>query len=358
MSLKLTADDSGRILKHTQVDNYYYRDPLLSHINYFDFVQFFRLEKQKHLHHSKNGNPRLGTFRRYSLKEAHPLSKTHEIVEHTNVELGHGSQILVPHVVGLSIPRPQHSSFHLFMLAHFKPFSSDFPLIEKNKTVQSTFNDFSFSEKSKLIMKNWEAIYECEDERDADRLCKRAALAKESQALTRSMAFENGDDLIDVSSEQMTAKKDFEVNSILLKLLESNWLKKVDEYSVPIQTEKVKTLEIPDLTKSLLQTWKNEMKSQEEVILTRRRNAQDTSNQIGAQEIPETEIGTNAIPTLNNSTSVKETENLTDQDVPFETREELLNRIIQEETLNRKQTIAFRIIANSFLSSWMIEKME
>ena len=234
------------------------------------------------------------------------------------------------------------------MLAHFKPFSSEFPLIERNKTVQSTFNDFSFSEKSRLIMKNWEAIYECEDERDADRLRKRAALAKESQALTHSMAFEDDDDLIAVSSEQMTAKKDFEVNSVLLRLLESNWLKKVEEYSVPIQTEKVKTLEIPDLTKSLLQTWKNEMKSQEEVILTRRRNAQDTSNQIGTQEILETEIGTNAIPTLDTPTSVKETETMTDKDVPLETREELLNRIIQEETLNRKQTIAFCIIANSF----------
>jgi PIF1-like helicase len=39
---------------------------------------------------------------------------------------------------------------------------------------------------------------------------------------------------------------------------------------------------------------------------------------------------------------------MADKDVPFETQEELLNRIIQEETLNRKQTIAFRIIANSF----------
>jgi len=234
------------------------------------------------------------------------------------------------------------------MLAHFKPFSSEFPLIEKNKTVQSTFNDFSFSEKSRLVMKNWEAIYACKDERDADRLHKRAALAKESQALTCSMAFGNDDDLIDVSSKQMTAKKYFEVNSILLRLLESNWLKKVEEYSVPMQTEKDKPLEIPDLTKSLLQTWKNEMKSQEEVILRRQRNAQDTSNQIGVQEIPETEIGTNAILTLNTSTSVKETETMTDKDVPFETREELLNRIIQEETLNQKKTIAFHIIANSF----------
>jgi len=141
---------------------------------------------------------------------------------------------------------------------------------------------------------------------------------------------------------------DLKPSRSLTKKMLKNILDNLHPSPVPIQTEKVKTLEIPDLTKSLLQTWKNEMKSQEEVILTRQRNAQDTSNQIGAQKISETEIGTNAIPTLNTSTSVKETETMTDKDVPFETREELLNRIIQEETLNQKQTIAFRIIANSF----------
>ena len=183
-------------------------------------------------------------------------------------------------------------------------------------------------------MKNWEAIYECEDERDADRLRKRAALAKESQALTQSMVFDD-DEIIDVSSEIMTAKKDFEVNSVLLKLLESNWLKKMQEHSSPIQTEYIRTLEIPDLTKTLLQTWKTEMKSQENFIFACRRNAQDQSNQIGAQETPaDTEIGSDFTPTLNASTSVKETETMASNDISPETREELLNRIIEEETLN------------------------
>ena len=96
-------------------------------------MQFYRVERQKSLHYAQNGNPRLGTFTRYSFKKEHPLSKTHEIVEHTNIDLGHGSQILVPRVVGLSIPRPHASSFHLFMLAHFKPFSPELRLIEKKK---------------------------------------------------------------------------------------------------------------------------------------------------------------------------------------------------------------------------------
>ena len=182
-------------------------------------MQFFCVEKQKHLHYTKNGNPQLGIFARYSFKQEHPLSKTNEIVEHTNTDLGHVSHILVPHVVGLSIPRPHASSFYLFMLAHL-PFFPELPLIEKNKSIESTFNEFGFSGKSKLIMNNWEAIYECEDERDADQLHKKAALAKESQALTCSMVFD--DEIVDVSPEIMTAIKDFKINSIPLKLLESN----------------------------------------------------------------------------------------------------------------------------------------
>ena len=71
----------------------------------------------------------------------------------------------------------------------------------------------------------------------------------------------------------MTTKEDFELNSVLLKLLESNWLKKVQEYSTPIPTEYIKTLEIPDLTKSSLQTWGTELKSQENFMFAHRRNA-------------------------------------------------------------------------------------
>ena len=57
-------------------------------------------------------------------------------------------------------------------------------------------------------------------------MAKITALAKKSQALTHAMVFDDYDEIIDLSSEIMTAKKYFEINSILLKLLESNWLKK------------------------------------------------------------------------------------------------------------------------------------
>ena len=52
-NLQLTADESHQILKHTQINNSYYHDSSQSHINFFDFVQFYCIEKQKPLHHTK-----------------------------------------------------------------------------------------------------------------------------------------------------------------------------------------------------------------------------------------------------------------------------------------------------------------
>ena len=50
-----------------------------------------------------------------------------------------------------------------------------------------------------------------EDERDADQLHKRAALAKESQALAHSTCFGDNDEIVGVSSEIMTAKKNLKL---------------------------------------------------------------------------------------------------------------------------------------------------
>ena len=64
---------------------------------------------------------------------------------------------------------PQYS---LFMLAHFKPFSNESPLWDKDIGVNKAFEQFHFSTAAQEIMHNWEAIHECEDEQDAERLQK------------------------------------------------------------------------------------------------------------------------------------------------------------------------------------------
>jgi hypothetical protein len=64
-------------------------------------------------------------------------------------------------------------------------------------------------------------------QRDAERLRKREALTHESQALTKSMAFTFVDELVDLNTQdKRTFQKDYEINCVLLKLLQSKWLNK------------------------------------------------------------------------------------------------------------------------------------
>jgi hypothetical protein len=60
--------------------------------------------------------------------------------------------------------------YKLFVLAHLKPFSPNNPLILPTETVDQVFETFQFTSRSKEIIKNWDAIHECEDARDAERL--------------------------------------------------------------------------------------------------------------------------------------------------------------------------------------------
>ena len=37
--LKIQTDDSGKLVNHNQLTDYWYRGPSLSHINFYDFVR-------------------------------------------------------------------------------------------------------------------------------------------------------------------------------------------------------------------------------------------------------------------------------------------------------------------------------
>ena len=70
----------------------------------------------------------------------------------------------------MSIPWHYSAHYNLFMLAHFKLFSKEYPLWDKELGVNETFKQFNFSTRAQEIMHNWEAIHECEGEQDAERL--------------------------------------------------------------------------------------------------------------------------------------------------------------------------------------------
>jgi hypothetical protein len=54
------------------------------------------------------------------------------------------------------------------MLAHFQPFSAKQPISLINGSLHDTFESSEFTSWSIEVMKNWDAIHKCEDERDAE----------------------------------------------------------------------------------------------------------------------------------------------------------------------------------------------
>ena len=123
-----------------------------------------------------------------TLHDDHPLSETHHLVEHTNEERGECHSHLVPRVVGSYIPREKTGRrWQLFVLAHFMPFSHTDPFITGVDTLEQVFKKFELSAHGLFVTNNWEAVHECQDERDSECLRKRAALTAESLAMTKAL---------------------------------------------------------------------------------------------------------------------------------------------------------------------------
>jgi len=78
----------------------------------------------------------------------------------------------------MPILRRSAKSYHMFTLAHFILFDVDNPLLHPSQTVTDTFNSGEFSPAHLQIPDNWEAIYECQDERDAERTWRRSEQAR------------------------------------------------------------------------------------------------------------------------------------------------------------------------------------
>ena len=198
-------------------------------MNFYDFARCVSLQvKRKAQDSVANDSNRYGAFMKHDLLHPHPLANSHHLIQHTNeIDQRNGKQY-VPRIVGSKIPRENTGSeWKLFTLAHFKPFNITHPLIENESTLEKTYDSFCFSERSLLVMKNWEAIHECEDKRDEERLRKRAEMTSESTAMTKSLnenlPLEIDDPDISIVVKR-TPLKDFHILQAIHVLEESNWL--------------------------------------------------------------------------------------------------------------------------------------
>src|SRR5882724_3582224 len=168
-------------------------------------------------------------------------------------------RMTVPRVVGCSIPRKSSKiSYAEFMLAHFKPFSYVNPLIKNGETIEETCQKYCFDPFSCEIMANWEAVHECEDAQDAERINKRAQMTKASHIMKQTLHSVLDHDW-EIDIEKSFHDKSIKILKIVicLQLLEiSNWFSGSQIHPHIIYAQATQPSFIPDLTSVCIKEWK------------------------------------------------------------------------------------------------------
>lgn len=345
VSLRIAVTKNGNLYTSNQVIDYIYRDDSLSLLSFYDFCRCVRLEK-KTLAPKNTHESRLGVLARHSLKPSHPLSLSHHLVEHTNESRGDGTYELVLRVVGMVIPRPSDPKYKLFALAHFKPFSLSNPLIPEGDTVERCFENYNFHMSHMSIMKNWDALYECQDQRDLERLRKRDALTKESLALTRSLQ----SDFIDIDANILgdngalskhQLARELEAMKYVNLMHECQWLT-ISHPLTPLNNLNNEKTH-PEPTPVQLAKWKVAIKSQESSAISKRRNAENLEHQ---SDIVKTTLTSLEQMSCINSMPPNPTISI---DKTTQTITSIVDQVSADFKLNRKQNIVYRIIINRFL---------
>ncbi|PPQ75766.1 hypothetical protein CVT24_002642 [Panaeolus cyanescens] len=302
--LRLQTDESGYLKDMHQVHHYLYRESTLSEMCFYDFCQRIRIEKKSKSGQLKNTHEtRLGVLRRHGLVEPHSMRSTHHLVEHYNKERGEGTHELIPRVIGMSIPREGTNDWYIFTLSHFKPFSATTSVRQEGETWENAFKSYHFSDYHRQIMKNWEAIHECADERDAERLRKREAATAASKAMTNAiyssaMHVENIDDMaIIIGNARLQHDKNWHIQKFVLGVKQAGWFK--PQFTKPqaqpdpsiAQVQNISPISLPPCLPRLSEvehipydglamqchtmheSWKAEIREQEAIIASNRRNA-------------------------------------------------------------------------------------
>ncbi|KAG2739415.1 hypothetical protein P692DRAFT_20695710, partial [Suillus brevipes Sb2] len=158
---------------------------------------------------------------------------------------------------------------------HFKPFSVSIDLLGINEDPIASHEHFPFCPRSREVMSNWEAVHECEDERDADRLRKRVQLTAKNKALTASIGVGPEEDEIDFafpSHSSLRSETDFRAQQAVLELQQSGWF---EQQTVDLSCPTRSTGDCPasDGISRWIKQWKSEIKKQELTIASTRRNA-------------------------------------------------------------------------------------
>ena len=361
ISLKIVVNKDGTLHETNQVIDYLYRGETLRLMAFYDFCRCVRLEKISTTKTKNTADVRLGVLRRHVLKHGHPLATSHRLVEHTNEVRGEGTNLLVPRVVGMSIPRRSDKGYSMFALAHFIPFGIDNPLLRPGQIAGDVFNSTQFSSRYMQILDNWEAIHECQDERDAERMRKRTEQARESRAMTRAMhgALDDGN-VVDVDATKRGNQKmrDIQAETLLNVMRECHWIKN-DHQAHRDSMAGEEDLWCPEPTPSQLKSWTVSVKRQEDEMMARRRNGGNVTEQIevnGVESVTETMSFSLPLTRLPASEDayIPATEALK-QGCESTSVAESMCTIAEEFGLNEKQRMVYEIVASKFISQHILK---
>ena len=284
VALKILLNRDGTLRETNQVIDYLYRGEELHSMVFYDFCRCVRLEKISACKIRSTTDARLGVLTRHQLKQGHPCFKTHHLVEHTNELRGEGSDVLVPRIVGMSIPRTSDAGYRIFALAHFVPFDIDNLLPGPGRTIDDVYENANFCDRHLEILGNWEAIHECQDERDAERMHKRAEQSRESRAMTRALhgTIEGDADMTIVSTKRNVTRET--QAEILVELMrQCGWIQTNNKLQSCVPHVADETV-YPEPTSSQLKVWASIIKQQEAIMMSRRRNATSVGEQVDVRK--------------------------------------------------------------------------
>jgi hypothetical protein len=360
IALKILINQDGTLREANQVYDYLYRGETLRSMAFYDFCRCVRLEKISTSKTKNTASTRLGVLTRHELKQGHPSAGTHRLVEHTNELRGDGSDSLVPRVVGMSIPRKSDKGYQIFALSHFIPFDIDNPLLRPGQTAGDIFGSAGFTEGNLRVLNNWEAIHECQDERDAERMRKRAEKSRESRAMTRALHGSiEAEQEIDVDMASMGGRKirDMQAELLVDLMRQCNWIqsgqcKTQDDACNASLTDH---FDYPVPTPSQLKEWASSIKQQESAMTVRRRNASDVNEQAKVQKTETlTSHPPSRSPSVFNTVPIPNTETLNRSAEPSSVAE-AVRSVADKFGLNEKQRMVYNIIAQKFVNQHVLK---
>ena len=352
--IKLYRGKDGQFYQCSQLDDYLYRDKLLAHVPFYDFICRFRKERKGGSFKEEDGQ-----YRRFFFLQQHKEHHSHMILETIRESNACPKHEIVPRVVGTSIPRRESDpeNYFLFMLAHFCPFSADHGINFEGGNLEAIFHTKSFSLLSKNVMQNWEAVHECEDAREKERIRKQGSSQKKSSHARK----EQGEGL---PKEYLLDPDSFEV--VLNDVLRS----RMDTDSLAMETilRGASWISYQDASDSssirdvfsdpfshgqekypfhCLKLWQDEIKHTEQMITHARHARDDPNNQVVMKGVcEETSNSVNFDADLGMPVVPKTMVNLDIQiSGDFDGK---VMEVIEQFKLNKKQQIAFHIGAQRF----------